>query len=97
MNNVITDPEQVTPEWLLETLRANGHLDRGEVTTVRQRDTVHRVSLNYLLDVGYTQDAPPSAPPRLFFKMTSPEQLPLNSREVEFYTLVAASMPIHQW
>ena len=46
MDNVITDPEQVTPEWLTAKLRANGYLGQGEVITVRQRDTVHRVSLN---------------------------------------------------
>ena len=39
MDNVITDPEQVTPEWLTAKLRANGYLGQGEVITVRASET----------------------------------------------------------
>jgi len=62
MQVVITHRDQVTPNWLTAVLKREGVLDRGEV------HTVDSARLPYL-EVGYSPDAPDSAPPRLFLKL----------------------------
>lgn len=95
---VITNAEQVTPQWLTETLTSAGALQRGEVTAI-ERDSAS-FNKGYLsniatLKVSYSAEAAGTRPAHLFLKMTKPDLHPeLLSRslhEVEFYQAVAGA------
>lgn len=98
MENVITTPEQVTPEWLTSALRKGGFLMRGKVINVKNKLTKTLVvSVVSHLEIGYSADAPASAPSKLFLKVSRPNLSPavfseLNSKEVEFYHTIAREM-----
>jgi hypothetical protein len=98
MENLITTPEQVTPEWLTGVLGGNGFLKHGKVVSVQNRLTkTLPLSVVSRLEVGYSPDAPASAPSQLFLKFSRPD-LPqassseLNGKEVEFYRTIAGEM-----
>lgn len=59
---VITNPTQMTPDWLSSILRREGVLDRGKVLAVQTIDAPH-------LTVQYSGDAPKTAPSRLYLKL----------------------------
>ena len=46
MADVITDVKQVTPEWLMTVLRANGHLNHGQVTAVEVKSSRQTIISN---------------------------------------------------
>jgi len=95
----VASVEQVTPEWLTETLRRGGSLERGRVTGVRVRATqTHPVSIISHLEVAYAPDASSAAPTQLFLKVSNPNFEPAAPRarppeEIEFYNDVAPRMP----
>ncbi|MEW6737297.1 MAG: hypothetical protein AB1489_38800 [Acidobacteriota bacterium] len=98
MKNLITTPEQVTPEWLTGVLRENGFLKYGKVSNVQNKLTkTLLLSVVSRLKVGYSPDAPASAPSQLFLKISRPD-LPqafsseLNGKEIEFYCTIASVM-----
>jgi hypothetical protein len=90
----ITEPEQATPSWLTDVLRADGCLDRGTVLEVRRSSRTTATATVHYLQPAYSPEAPASAPSRLFLKISRPDA-PLGdtAREAEFYTQVAAAMP----
>jgi hypothetical protein len=98
MENVITTPEQVTPKWLTSVLRKGGFLKRGHVIGVKNKLTKTLVvSVVSRLEIGYSVDAPASAPSKLFLKISRPNlsqavSSELNSKEVEFYRTIAREM-----
>jgi len=97
MANVITDIEQVTPDWLTSVLRKAGVLEHGQVTAVeKQTTTLIHGAFSARLSLSYSADAPADAPWRLFLKMNAREAafgIPgLGKREPEFYNAVAGSM-----
>lgn len=102
MQKIITDPAQVTPVWLTETLRAKGDLPQGEVTTVEKKDSSTSVTsliVRFVLD--YSAEAPETAPRHMFMKMTKPREIEsfaagVGSREVAFYNGVAGTS-IERW
>jgi hypothetical protein len=84
---VITAPEQVTPSWLTGVLRKNKILTRGKVISVNNKLTKKlSLSVVFRLQISYSTDATPGAPAQLFLKLSS------DSKEVEFYNLVASQM-----
>ena len=80
--------EDLTPDWLTDTLRAGGVLEGGQVASVTSNRTNHQASLNYFLQVEYSADAPKTAPKSLFLKLSRPERWPLTASEVEYYTKI---------
>ena len=98
MDEVITHAEQVTPEWLTETLRRNGFLARGGVKDVSVKLTrAMTVSIVSRLEVSFSTDAPTHAPRHLFLKLSNPDfpiEAPrdLPPAEIVFYTSIAREM-----
>lgn len=66
---IITHIEQVTPEWLTETLKHSGALTGGAVEAFEVDTGRGNWSANARLKVGYTHDAKGKRPERLFLKM----------------------------
>lgn len=88
MPDVITDPSEVTVEWLDAVLRRNGHLLNADVAGVRElaRKTLPGSAVLHLEVAyrGYTR-----LPDRLILRLSRRvEDLP-GAREIEFYRLVA--------
>lgn len=90
MGNVLTTPEEVTPEWLTDVLRENGFLEHGKVINVQNKLTktlplsvVSRLALTY---------SSISAPSQLFLKISRNDRPQANSKEVEFYHTIARKM-----
>ncbi|HEX6624396.1 MAG TPA: phosphotransferase [Pyrinomonadaceae bacterium] len=96
---VITSVEQVTPEWLTETLRRNGFLERGRVKDVSVEVTrTMTVSIVSRLVASYAPGAAPHAPAHLFLKLSNPDFQPdapcdRPPAEIVFYTSVVPEMP----
>ncbi|MCL5998882.1 MAG: hypothetical protein M1546_22915 [Chloroflexi bacterium] len=99
MPSVITDLNQVTPEWITQALRHSGNLPSGEVTCLRAASESSYTSTVVRLAVTYSDDAPPMAPHRLFLKLArlDSQQRVVGStqrrREVKFHNKVAEMMP----
>ncbi|HKQ53173.1 MAG TPA: hypothetical protein VJT74_12445, partial [Pyrinomonadaceae bacterium] len=68
MAEPITSEEQLTPEWLTETLRRNGYLARGRVSRLGLEHFKTFFAHIYRLAVTYSPGAAPSLPPRLLLK-----------------------------
>lgn len=98
MENVITTPEQVTPEWLTSVLRKNGFLKRGKVISVQNKLTkTLPLSVVARLEVGYSVNVPATAPSKLFLKISRTDlsqavSSELNGKEVAFYRTIAREM-----
>ena len=91
-------PEQVTPEWLTGVFRKSGFLKHGKVINVQNRLT-KRLLLSVVsrLEVGYSKDAPASAPSKFFLKISRPDLSKTifpepKGKEVEFYRTIAPEM-----
>jgi hypothetical protein len=94
---LITDIEQVTPDWLTDVLRKAGMLEHGQVTGVEKNPTTPiRGSLTARLGLSYSPETLPVVPGRLFLKINRREAefgVPgLGRAEPEFYNAVAESM-----
>ena len=86
MRDVITNADQVDPEWLTHVLRERGALPRGRaVALLQQAHTSNNASVARL-EVDYSEDALSSAPRRLFLKLGR------RRIEVEFYNRIAPTM-----
>lgn len=96
MGKLITDMEQVTPDWLTEVLREQGHLDRGKVVAVEKSPQSTFTSIVSHLKMTYSDDAPSSAPTRLFLKISDPDFRSniyvSHKKEVDFYNIIAPAM-----
>lgn len=98
MAGVITDIEQVTSEWLTATLRKNGFLKFGKVIAVQIKETKELfLVVIYRFEVVYSEDAPPTAPTKLFLKFSRPDlsrqiSAETNLKEIEFYAKIAPAM-----
>lgn len=95
MPDVLTDLEQATPDWLTGILRERGCLEQGRVTAI-DRQQIGSSSQVARLTVGYSDDAPPSAPAHLLLKIADPElerMMPRrNIQEIAYYNGVAAHL-----
>lgn len=93
----LTDPKQITAEWLTAVLHTYGHLPHGSVVAVHHEGNVGLMSAVARLHVTYSADAPATLPTRLFLKYArAQEDVDLSSvgqQEVAFYTKLAPNMP----
>jgi len=98
METPLTSTDQATPEWLTGVLQKKGFLPHGEVVRVQQKPPQPLItSLITHLELSYSDDAPASAPARLFLKVAKPDLDPqissqLGKNEVEFYNTTVAFM-----
>lgn len=85
---VITNAEQVTPEWLTLVLSANNALTHGRVTTVELSGDRGNWSENAKLSVTYSEGAAGTLPTRFFLKMVNTDQDDefFDDSEVTYYT-----------
>lgn len=98
MSPLITDLNQLTPKRLTEILRANGILERGDVTRIAHK--LHPRTIDVGIDgyilaylfVTYSVDASPDPPKRLFFKLKKVADRGIG-KEVYFYKTISANVP----
>ena len=90
---VITQLEQVTPDWLTEVLKQQDYLKQGKVIRLQEVNRYDMYGLSISLMVTYLNTVSKTLPSHFFLKMTKPETAPLNNREVIFYTQIAPLMP----
>jgi hypothetical protein len=88
MSVVLTDVEQVTPEWLTAILHECGVLSTGHIVTVQHPPSTTWNSRAYHLELQYSTDVPAAAPRHLFVKLNS--QPDWGRDEVAFYQFVTA-------
>ncbi len=100
MHEVITNAEQVTPEWLTRILCEKGYPSWSNVISVqkvsRSQHTATWFATISFLKVSYSGKVPKSAPNRLFLKISKPNLRPADllygRKEVEFYNTIANAM-----
>jgi hypothetical protein len=97
--DAIASAEEVTPAWLTAVLREHGVLLRGKVTRVTPGKVQSTFASSvWRLAVDYTENASPSAPKKLFLKVSNPTLAPGKfdpehlRREVLFYSAIAPAM-----
>lgn len=69
MTAFITSIDEITPEWLTETLRGAGVLTAGRVAGVGARAMDTTTANAFPLQLRYSDDAPPGLPESLFLKI----------------------------
>jgi thiamine kinase-like enzyme len=96
----ITSVAQITPDWLTQILRQRGYLDQGHVVSVATQSNPSNSTEgpgfqnSNRLEIQYSFEATPSAPPRLYLKAQDGAlHKSAGEREVTFYLSVAAQMP----
>jgi hypothetical protein len=87
MHDVIIDIDQIEPAWLTRVLRERGVLTSGQVVAARKQPVRANTATAALLEIDYSGEASPSAPKRLFVKLSG------RRIEVEFYNRIAPDMP----
>ena len=94
----ITHPDAVSPEWLTKILHQDGCLQQGKVVSISITSEPTYTSTVARLKVTYSDNATPSAPSRLFLKLSrlDSKQRVVGSEqrrnEVLFHNEVAAHM-----
>lgn len=86
--------QRITPTWLTQALRINGHLPYGAVTQLeitRVSETPPAVQM--FMRAAYSADAPADGPTQLFFKAPKPHKLLRGQQESYFYATLAPQMP----
>ncbi|MCG3227092.1 MAG: hypothetical protein H7645_09240 [Candidatus Heimdallarchaeota archaeon] len=93
---VITDIEQLTPEWLTDIFKDNGFLNKGKVTTITRNSLDAFSSRVNALELTFSEDnLMESVSSRVIIKTASPKAKHsqfFNKKEVEFYNLVAGQL-----
>jgi len=57
-NKIITDIEELTPEWLTHIFKKKGYLSQGKVTKIIEKKTLeHYSSIVHFLEVSFSTDA----------------------------------------
>jgi len=86
-----TTNQPITPEWLTEILHAHDALPQGRVVAITHRGNDAFNSAIVHLSITYSEDAPSTAPQRLFLKRNIEADWGkrAGAREVAFYKLVA--------
>lgn len=88
IDDVLTDLNQVTSEWLTEALTQDGALTAGAVASFETDDTVRELSANARFRLTYTHEAKGECPVRLFLKIvhTDMDDEFFGPSEVHYYT-----------
>ena len=93
----IASADQVTPGWLTDVLRRNGHLPSGQVTALEKTEQRPFGSLTIWIKATYSDSIPAADLPSAFLlKIDGPGTL-AGSREVEFYSRFATPGATAPW
>ena len=93
-NKVITDIEQLTPEWLTCIFKNKGYLSQGKVTKIILDHSEVTITSNmHFLKVKFSNDAQtePSIP-HIVVKFPKPVVKILGTHEAKFYSIIAETM-----
>src|SRR5215510_9344726 len=98
-NSLIAEPvtteEQITPDWLTNILRRNGHLLEGSVSGLNKESFKTLFSLFYRLEAQYSNDAIPTLPSKMLLKLPLPDNeasLKMGKDEVFVYNTITKAM-----
>jgi len=95
MTTVLTNIQQVTPDWLTGLFRRKGLLSENRVVDIQITPfKATNISKAYFLQVSYLV-ATTDVPTRLFVKLPTPDDR-WKDKEIEFYTRVAPFM-LRSW
>ncbi len=86
MTAIITDINQITPDWLTAILKREGTLERGNVVDLTCQTEERSAATIAHLKIRYDADTPPGAPHQLFLKIGG------RRNEVIFHTKIAPEM-----
>lgn len=93
MDDLITDGDQITPDWLTRVLQKEGCINQAEVIMVQKSSWSTTTSIISRLELSYSDDAPKSAPSQLFLKISKPDvSSRFGKKEVRFYNTIADAM-----
>ncbi|MGY5878731.1 MAG: phosphotransferase [Candidatus Thorarchaeota archaeon] len=88
---IITDIEELTPEWLTNIFKNNGYLTQGTISEIVSRHSLR--GLTYSVEVKFSNDAQSEhISSDLVVKMISADDLFLRTREAKFYSIVSKTM-----
>ena len=93
-NKIITDIEQLTPEWLTSIFKNKGYLSQGKVTKIILKHSEVTITSNmHFLKVKFSNDAQtePSIP-HIVVKIPKPVVKILGTHEAKFYSIIAETM-----
>ncbi len=95
-NKVITDIEQLTPEWLTCIFKNKGYLSQGKITKIIKKNSQETVSSNvHFLELNFSPDAQTEpASPEIVVKIPKPNNISkfFGKHEAKFYSFVAETM-----
>ncbi|MFX0081500.1 MAG: oxidoreductase family protein [Candidatus Hodarchaeota archaeon] len=95
-NKVITDIEQLTPEWLTNIFKNKGYLSQGKVTKIIKKKSQETItSFVYFLELNFSTDAQTEPPSReLVVKISkhNDEFKIYGRQEAKFYNIIAENM-----
>jgi len=93
---VITNIEQLTPEWLTNIFKKKGYLSNGKVTKINKRNSQETfTSYVHFLELNFSNDAQTEgASPEIVIKIPKSVNMAklVGIREVKFYSIVAETM-----
>ena len=99
MSCMITEPENVTAEWLTDVLRQTGSLPKGQVSSVCVVSESSNTAKIGRLTLTYSDLVPSKMPAHLFLMISNPHSItPVVGNEqrrceVEFHNTIATLMP----
>jgi len=92
--NVITNIEQLTPEWLTNIFKNKGYLSQGKVPKIIKKNSQETVTSNvHFLELKFSNDAQTEpVSPEIVVKIPKPLTKFVGKHEVKFYSIVAETM-----
>ena len=92
-NKVITNIEQLTPDWLTNIFKNNGYLTQGKITEIISIIPLREGSITYSLELKFSEDAQrEELSSNIVVKTLSYDDKLLRTREAKFYSIVAKTM-----
>jgi hypothetical protein len=95
-NKIITDIDQLTPEWLTRILKNKGYFNQGKVTKIIKKRSQETVSSNvHFLELNFLKDAQTEpASSEIVVKIPKPNDVSrfVGKHEAKFYRIVAEMM-----
>ena len=93
---VITDIEQLTPEWLTNIFKKKGYLSNGKVTKIIKKNSLETVTSNvHFLELNFSNDdLTEAASPEIVVKIPKSGDFAkfVGKHETKFYNIVAETM-----
>ncbi|MHA2088150.1 MAG: hypothetical protein ACW972_07730, partial [Promethearchaeota archaeon] len=86
-NKVITEIEQLTPEWMTRIFKNKGYLNQGKVSKITKKKSQETITSNvHCLEVTFSTDAQAEpASPEIVVKIPKPFASVGGRHEVKFY------------